>query len=327
MIKLSGLQAEKDRLERELKRIRGSADKETDRYLKENSELKAQYSKLEGELRTIEFEQAEKEKIYREELAKKREELNRLQNIIDVAHSTQQILSAESSETKRAALKMQRNQMKLLHRAKDLCTEHLQQVLREETERQTREQSDQLALLEKSLSEEMVEKARNERRCQQLLNAVWSMRDDIDHPDITPENFVQRLPELKQYVEDALDYHRKVAVKELKSEVKTAIPDIEFSEGETVAESVQRYINSRVGQKESEYQRVLQRGEEREKRLRQKLQDSMRKVKQMQSYEKQDSEDELMASLDQMKSEWDLKKRQLDEKMRQLKTSSVRNDL
>ena len=324
MLKLAGLQSEKERLETELKVVKGGADRETDRYLQENSQLKERYSQLEDELKTIEHQHSVKEKMYREELSKKKEELGKLRKIIEVAQNTQQELTNEAAELKQVASKMQRNQVRLLRRAKELCLEHLTQALSKENAKETEEQASQLANLAAVLKHEKLEQAKNERRCQQLLEAIWSMRSDVEHPDITPADFTKRLPELKAFVESALDYHRTMAIESLKEEVRKVIPDIEFGSGETVIESVQKYIDGKVNEKEREYQRVLKRGEEREKKLRQKVHESLGKVQQMEL--KDASEDEILADLDKMKSEWELRKRQLDEKMKAIKAGSIASD-
>lgn len=318
MLKLAQLQSEKSRLEVQLKMVKGGADRETERYLQENSQLKERYSQLEDELKTIEHQHSVKEQMYREELKKKRDELGKLRKIIEVAQNTQQELTQEAKQLKQVAEKMQRNQIRLLRRAKELCLEHLTQTLSEENEKETQEQATQLSNLASVLKHEKLQQAKNERRCQQLLDAIWAMRSDTDHPDITPADFTKRLPELKVFVENALDYHRKLAVDSLKAEVKKAIPDIEFGEGETVIESVQRYIDRKVREKEGEYERVLKRGEAREKRLRDKVQASLGKVQDMEP--KAGSDDDILADLDNMKREWELRKRQLDEKMKAIKS-------
>ena len=318
MLKLAQLQSEKSRLEVQLKMVKGGADRETERYLQENSQLKERYSQLEDELKTIEHQHSVKEQMYREELKKKRDELGKLRKIIEVAQNTQQELTQEAKQLKQVAEKRQRNQIRLLRRAKDLCLEHLTQTLSEENEKETQEQATQLSNLTSILKHEKLQQAKNERRCQQLLDAIWAMRSDADHPDITPADFTKRLPELKVFVENALDYHRRLAVDSLKEEVKRAIPDIEFGDGETVIESVQKYIDRKVREKEGEYERVLKRGEEREKRLRDKVQASLGKVQDMEP--RAGSDDDILADLDNMKREWELRKRQLDEKMKAIKS-------
>ena len=318
MLKLAQLQSEKSRLEVQLKMVKGGADRETERYLQENSQLKERYSQLEDELKTIEHQHSVKEQMYREELKKKRDELGKLRKIIEVAQNTQQELTQEAKQLKQVAEKMQRNQIRLLRRAKDLCLEHLTQTLSEENEKETQEQATQLSNLTSILKHEKLQQAKNERRCQQLLDAIWAMRSDADHPDITPADFTKRLPELKVFVENALDYHRRLAVDSLKEEVKRSIPDIEFGDGETVIESVQKYIDRKVREKEGEYERVLKRGEEREKRLRDKVQASLGKVQDMEP--RAGSDDDILADLDNMKREWELRKRQLDEKMKAIKS-------
>jgi hypothetical protein len=143
------------------------------------------------------------------------------------------------------------------------------------------------------------------------------MREGAQHPKITPADFADRLPELKAFIDESLQYYEQRAVDQLKWEVQKRLPDIEFGE-ESVGVAVQKYTARKVQEKEREYQRAMRRAEERERRLKQRLKESLARIQQIED-PSSESEDGLLVQLDEMKREWDLQKRQLDNKMRELK--------
>ena len=290
MLQLSKLNAEKENLERELAQVKGSTERETIRYTQENEQLQQQFAQIEDELKTIEWRQTTKEAAYKADLKQKQKQLRSLKNVINSSHQIQQNLSDEVANLKKAVIKTHKNQVKLIRRAKELCTEKLKETLELESQRQNMNEAQEIKELQNTLLKEKAEYRKNQRLCQSLLNAVWAISKEPPL-DITPETFTQKLPELKTYIQRALNYHKKIAIAELKEEVTKQIPDIDF-DTDNVIESVQSYIAKKVQEKDLEYQRIIKRGEEREKRLKQKLQDALTRIEQQQdNYEDSDDND------------------------------------
>jgi hypothetical protein len=317
MVKLSELRSEKSRLENERLQFQREAERTTQRYLDENSQVEQECKQLQAELQSLEVHFTSKERFYRDQLLTKKSELQSFRQAIEVARTTQETLSQEVADLRRAAVRMQRNQARLIHRARDLCTQEVAAVVSERVSRRTRDDSERLARLQADLDAERAEYDRNEELCRRFLEAIWAMREGAPHPDVTPADFVDRLPELKAFVDDSLEYYAQRAVDELKYEVQKRLPDIEFGE-DSVVVAVQKYTARKVQDKEREYQRAMRREEDRERRLKRKLRESLAKIQQMDD-PSSESEDGLLVELDEMKKEWDLRRRQLDDKMRELK--------
>jgi hypothetical protein len=312
--KLDGMMAERARLQGERNQIRETTQREADKYLQENSRLQQEHARLEEELRRIEEDHESKRQIYREQLSHKKAELNQFRSIAAVAQTAQRSLADEVEVLRQTALKMHRNQVRYCRKARDLCVDQLNLTIASERKRLKDEQADKLSRLETILQKERVEYEKNQRQCQQLLEAIWSMRKGQPHPNITAADFPERIPELKAFVDSALDWHQKSAVQELKLEITRAIPDLDFG-NDSVLIAVQKYIARKVAEKEDEYERELQRESQTETRLRERMKESVVK---MERIEKLTVEDDYMADFEQLKSEWDLQKRQLDQKMRDL---------
>ncbi|KAK8889846.1 hypothetical protein M9Y10_034600 [Tritrichomonas musculus] len=322
MLQLSKLSAERENLERELAQIKGSTERETIRYTQENEQLQQQFAQIEDELKTIEWRQTTKEAAYKADLKQKQKQLRSLKNVINSSHQIQQSLSEEVTSLKKTVLKVHKNQVKLIRRAKELCTEKLKETIELETQKQNMNEAQEIKMLQNTLLKEKTEYRKNQRLCQSLLNSIWAISKEPPL-DITPETFTQNLSELKSYIQRALTYHKEIAIAELKEEVTKQIPDIDI-DTDHVIESVQAYIAKKVQEKDLEYQRILKRGEEREKRLKQKLHDAIIKIEQNQvNFDESDDNDEaIISDFEKTREEWDLQKKQLDEKMKMLKMSS-----
>ena len=321
MLKLSKLNKEKENLDRELAQIKGSTERETIRYTQENAELQKQFSQIEDELKTIEWRQSTKEAAYKADLKQKQAQLQSLKNIINSSHEIQVQLSDEAENLRNSVIKMQKNQIRLIRRARELCGEKLQEAIDFESQQQNFNEAQQIKSLQGALLKEKAEYRKNQRMCQSLLNAIWAMSNE-EHPDITPETFTQRVPELKQYIQRALNYHKEAAITELKEEVQKQIPEIEIGD-ENIVDSVQRYIAEKLKEKDSEYQRILKRGEEREKRLKSKLQDALSKIERYQDSDDEDEDDAIINDFEKIKDEWDMQKKQLDEKMKTIRNGAT----
>lgn len=322
MAQLSKLNIEKENLERELIQIKGSTERETARYAEENEQLQKQFLEIENELKTIEWRQTTKESAYKEDLQKKQAQLQTMKSVIVKAHEIQHGLSDEVSDVKKAVQKMSKNQIKLIRRARELCTEKLKEIIEFESQKQNLTEVREIKSLQDTLLREKAEYRKNQKICQSLLNAIWAISNE-QPLDITPENFTENLNELKQFIQRALAYHRENAVAELKEEVRKQIPDLEL-DSENVIESVQNYISQKIQEKDQEYQREIKRGMEREMRLKKQLQETLSKIEQIQAEGDDNSnEDEMILSdFEKTKEEWDLQKKLLDEKMKMLKMGS-----
>lgn len=324
--KLARMQENRANLEKELLIVKGSAERDIDRYTEENEQLRQQFIGLEDELKQIEWRQSTKETQLKERLQKKQEELRHLRKVVEIAQTTQETLSVELKELRHCALKMQKTQKRYIQKAKELCTQKLQETLEIQDAQQKTEENDHLSKLSEALKSEKSKQRRNERLCQSLLNSIWEMGNpEVSHPDITPSNFAQKIDELKAYIDETIEYHRVKAVKELKSEVNKAIPDLEIGE-ENIYDAVQGHIHKKIKEKEEEYKSVLEEGHKREKRLKAKLADALKKINQMQPAVNDSDELDAVDDFDAMRREWDEQKRILDEKMRILSQDKGKNE-
>jgi hypothetical protein len=315
MVKLNKLKAEKHRLEQESSSFEDTASLQKEEYLTEHETLEKQNRRLDRELRALETKQLERHGAKKRELVHQQREVHRLDEVIALAQSTQRNLAQEIEEIRSLVLNMERKQSQLCSRAKELCIRQLSGGLTDAKISDSLEESPEFSALRAQRNSQKDGLTANEKTCQQLLSALWTLHSNKPHPKITVKNFVERLPELKQWLNETMEYNRELAVSELQEEVRKSLPGVRFDR-KTIIESVNKYVEEKTQETEEEYQQILRKGEKRERKLRERLQSTIEKLEKV---EKENSSRELLSDLERIRIEYGFQRRNLDEKMRELK--------
>ena len=324
LLQLSNLTQERDTMEKELAIIRGSTVKETLKYQKDNIALRNKFNSLEAELKSLETRQTQKEQIYLSKIKAKREELTNLQLIISKVKSFQNNLSEEVNSLRSSVILMQKKQLRMIQQAKSICKTEIDHQIESEIEKQNLIEVSTKKDLEARLNMARLEEKKAERLCQSLLDAIWTMRSGKEHPDITASNFPDRIDEVCTFIDTAIEEQKNNTIEELKLEVQSALPDIEFG-NKTISNAIEDHLRKKLQAKEKEYQKVIQKGNEREKKLREKLEDALGKIRQFHEDVSREDDEQVLAELDQLTSEWDQQKSQLDAKMAALQIIPPQN--
>ena len=324
LLQLSNLTQERDTMEKELAIIRGSTVKETLKYQKDNIALRNKFNSLEAELTSLETRQTQKEQIYLSKIKAKREELTNLQLIISKVKSFQNNLSEEVNSLRSSVILMQKKQLRMIQQAKSICKTEIDHQIESEIEKQNLIEVSTKKDLEARLNMARLEEKKAERLCQSLLDAIWTMRSGKEHPDITASNFPDRIDEVCTFIDTAIEEQKNNTIEELKLEVQSALPDIEFG-NKTISNAIEDHLRKKLQAKEKEYQKVIQKGNEREKKLREKLEDALGKIRQFHEDVSREDDEQVLAELDQLTSEWDQQKSQLDAKMAALQIIPPQN--
>ena len=314
LLQLSNLSQERESMEKELAIIRGSTAKETLKYQQDNIALKNKFASLEAELKNLETRQNQKEQFYLSKIKAKRQELTNLQLIISQTKSFQNNLTEEINALRSSVLQMQRKQLRMIQQAKNICKTEIDHQIESEIEKQNSIEMSTKKELESRLNAARLEEKKAERLCQSLLDAVWTMRSGKEHPNITAANFPDRIDEVCAYIDTAIEEQEQTTIQELKMQVQSALPDIEFG-NKTISNAIEDHLRKKLQAKEKEYERVIQKGNEREKKLREKLEDALSKIRQFHEDVSREDDEKALAELDQLTSEWDQQKSQLDAKM------------
>jgi hypothetical protein len=157
-----------------------------------------------------------------------------------------------------------------------------------------------------------------ENEARVLIDIAAEVTGDSRLRAISAEDFPERIGEIQNAIEEAIETRREAAVDRLKQEVGRQFPGIEFS-GTSVAASVKDHIRERIMAKERECQEILRKGELRERRLREKLDEALQKVQRLQNEAGEDFQ--FLDDFERSKREWEDQRRKLDARMSALVSS------
>ena len=323
--KLDQINEDRADLEAEFNRTRHYNHRQTQKLTIENQTLKQQYEELASKVEATEWRHARKEKMAKEALRRKEEAVATLHAVIDETESAYAHLHHDIEGLRLAAAKMQRIEQKLIHQAREMCTDELRRMVRDTKSTQQKVHSRRVARLQAAIEAEKKEQLRLEHACEAVLDGIWAVAPDgVEHPDVSVKDFPKRVTELRDFVLKTIEKEKKRANREFIAEINKEIDGIEFDHSEeTLGQAVERYIEEKVRAKQAECEDVLRSGAEREERLRAKLAKTRAKIQRLQG--KGDSDDLEVSELSKQQSEWVQQKEKLDGTMESLEQSRDEN--
>lgn len=291
--KLDQVNEDKYDLEMEYNRAKHYNHRQTQKLTIENETLKQKYEELASKVESTEWRHERKQQMAKEALRQKEATVANLHAVIDDVESTYAHLQHDVEGLKLAALKMQRVEQKLIHQAREMCTDELRRTVREITANQQTVRDRRISRLKAAIETEKRQQRKLERACESVLDGVWSLTsDDKEHPDVSVKNFPQRVGELQQIVNTAIEKAKKKANQAFLAEINQEMGGSGFvSPDETIQAAIERYVNEKVSEKEKQCEELLKAGAERERELRQHLESIRGKIQRLQGNAQSDDLD------------------------------------
>ena len=291
--KLDQVNEDKYDLEMEYHRAKHYNHRQTQKLTIENETLKQKYEELASKVESTEWRHERKQQMAKEALRRKEATVANLHAVIDEVESTYAHLQHDVEGLKLAALKMQRVEQKLIHQAREMCTDELRRTVRDITANQQTVRDRRISRLKAAIEAEKQQQRKLERACESVLDGVWSLTaDDKEHSDISVKNFPQRVGELQQIVNTAIEKAKKKANQAFLAEINQEMGGSGFiSPGETIQAAIERYVSEKVTEKEKQCEELLKAGAERERELRQHLESIRGKIQRLQGNAQSDDLD------------------------------------
>lgn len=313
--KLGRINAEHQEIEDKYEKAKIQGDSTTKSCKRKNEELKNTLESLESQLKSLEFRSARKEKAYKEKIEEKNQMASKMNSIVNSIQTSTNDLYKQLSSLRNSALKMKTGPSRLIARAKTYCLSQVEEAI-EKTESDLQDRkTNQLAKITTTIAMESSEQKSLERKCQSMLDAVWAIKPDADHPNVSPHDFPKRFNEVRDFIDSSLESRKEHAVEDLKQELQQVIPGIRFDSVDVHAAILKR-MKEEIKIKENQCQSILNKGEAREKRLRQKLDEALNKIQRLQSVNTNEVVD--LEEFERSKNSWEEQKKRLDQTMQSL---------
>jgi hypothetical protein len=315
-VRLEKANSERDVLEGEFRKLRQSHRMRIHKITLENEDLRRQYEALESTVESSNWKNSKREHKIRESLARQEQTIAAFHTVLTSASSTHLFLKQNVSELRTAIADLKRRHLRTIQRAKKVCLNRMQTAMHSIIQELHKTHEDKIAELRSQIAAEKAEQTRLKDVCESMLEDVWSMTPKgMKHPDIGSADFPRRVGELCQFIDAIVESEHQSAELSLKSQIQAEIPDIDIADGlSSLSEAIERYINEKVTARQRECEALLQKGIEREQKLRLKLNEALKRIRELQT-ETHPADSTLFADVSLKQDAWLAQKRALDDTM------------
>jgi hypothetical protein len=306
------VQLERDSLENEYARLEATHNEESLITAHQNADLKAQVESLESELKALEWQRVRRENSYQETLASKKRELAKLSRFVGTFQDAQRALCRQVTSLKSDAVKMKRSQLSYLRRSRGLIANRVNELIQQDAANQERDQARKVSRVSTRLGEVEEEQKSLKRQCRTVLKSLADA--DGQHSKLTSisvDELPKRLADIREYVAESIEERKEVALRRFKQQVIEEFPGIQIGEG-NVAAAVSNHIRDRLRAKEIECERILKKGEARERKLQEQLDRALQKIKKLQD---PGGDYRYLDEFERSKSAWEEQQRRTDARM------------
>ena len=312
LCEIDDLHSDADHLERELGREQHRHLRQMRKLATERDELKQRRDYLSDTAESREVDHARKEKQAQVRLKKKENAFTNIYSAVELAEATYERLRSDVGDLRAAVTKMQRVQRRLINQAKEVCTDELYRAVDEMNANRQGFEDRRLAQLRSALAAEKNEQKRLEEACAAVLEGIAGVTSK--KLQVSAKEFPHRVDDVVAFVDKVIAEEERKANAELKKQIGREIRDMRFGgRGESAADAVERYIEEKVAEKQSQCEEILRKGAERERKLRQKLDEALTKIQKLQGTVTSDAIE--ASEIDRKQNSWLEQKRRLDETM------------
>lgn len=308
------------RLETVLRDQKIRSQRDIIRNLQENQKIIDKYSLHKTNNDTFQICYSKKANELIKELQKKENLLFNLHSLIDQTKVINEQLILEVNNLKSSTYKMFKTQKKQFKRTKNLCITETNRFQFHIPSKFLSQQKEVQNYLKSQIDQDEFQQQKLNELAESLLQSIWAFSDEsFHHPNITLDNFNENISELCNFFDSAIQHQRIKTHSELQQEIHKTIPNLQVQKGESIENLVACFVKTELDSKEKEYQRILKKAEKREKILKEKLNDSVNRIKFLQKIQVNEID---LKEIDDIKAKWEEKKQQLDESINSLKSIS-----
>ena len=315
--KLEAVTKEKSALEKEIESVTMAPVTANAQLTEKNEQLRKEIGEMEDELRLIQSRLQRKDKAFEDRIRQKNAQVGQMNVVIEEMMNAQQTLARKLAELKASAMRMQRGQLRLARRAKTMIETQIEETIESGASNFEVAGSNKLTKIAETLADEKDELRTAQRQAHAVLEVLEEMGVKVCAVDDLPKY----LNNLKKSISDVVENRRTQAVNKLRSEVEQQLPGIKLGKG-NLADAVERHLAMKIKEKESECDEVIRKGEEREKKLRQQLNEAIAKIEKLQATRGDDMS--YLEELEQSKHEYEEQQRKLDAQMNALSLGKMR---
>ena len=261
----------------ELRKERQNAEEQIKAAHVNNEQMKQDFEKLESIVRRAKDGQNQRKRMYHKEIMQNSAVLKRTaQEIREHQSLMQQLLLNNLNNVENEFLQTQKGYNSILRETKQNCAKTIKSLLKGYGQNLIRNSA--LNQYKFDIEKKQRELNSEEQRYADAIRVLNSQLDLRLPTSYDPSNIAF----IKQQIEDALHAKTQKEVDKVRREIQKEMPDIVLN-GNNWQQAVDDYIKKNIEQKEIECQKILKRSAKREQKLKQKLDEVLQDLHNMQT--------------------------------------------
>ena len=310
--KLTSIVKEKAKIENEFIEMQTNGSKQYDDVNKENEQIRAQIEILQSKLKSMEWKQANREKMFKRQIKEKDVEASQVKLLVTSTQDAHQLLTRQLKDIRSEFARLQRNQTRLMGQAKAMCLTQINGAIENKRSNIKKKNAKRIEKIKDIISQEKKIQSVTEKQMSSLIDILNGLADQtLSRLNIGVDDFVSRTGEIRDYIDDIIEARKKNSIDEIKRQVAEVIPGIEIG-NQNVMDAIDRHLKAKIKAKEAECQRIIKESEQREALLRQKLKEALERIQRLQNAE---SDYKYMDDFEKQKKEWENNGKKLDQTM------------
>lgn len=313
--RLAKVSKERKEMEMEFIHVNSASDDSIAAATRGNDEFKVQIESLEGELKALEWRFSRKDQVFQEKLRRKNEEVISINKVVEATIDAQQDLAQQVGRIREATGKLHRGQIRLVRQSKTMVLTQIEESTEAGCSRLDARHSKELARASATLASEKAELASAERQAKAMLDSLEELGVTVCALDDLPRS----VETVKHSIEAMIEDRKEQAIERLRREIEDQFQGMSIK-GENIADAIEKHVTETIRRKEGECNEILQKGETRERKLRQKLDEAIAKIQMLQNERSDDLR--YLDDFERSRRQYEVQQRTLDEKMSALSRKS-----
>jgi hypothetical protein len=275
---LSKVNAECNTLKQELAQSQRRHAHENSVIATDNAILQRKYEDLDGHYMALGWRKDQKEVLYQTHLQIMTQEIGYLRRALMISHSANHHLKEGLKDLQNYVLSSTKKNIRMLRKVKVSIFDLTQLHIAKSAEKQSRKGNRQIAAINSELQTEKLKHQQLQSATQFLLDSIWNISPyRKDTSKVTIDEFPLKISEVHSFLEASIEDQRKAVTEDFKKELAISHP--ELSQDGSRATTLKEIVDAVIEEKDAEIEAKVRRFEEKEKKLRRVLENTVSVVR------------------------------------------------
>jgi hypothetical protein len=332
--KVESLYREKETMQQELATERRRFAHENSIIVSDTTELQRKYNELDGHYKSLGWRRDQREQNYQSQIQSRERVIRLLRKGLLKVQTVNRYLTDELRNLREFVTRFAKQELRLMRSAHELLATRIQMEITQTITKQKKKGNRRFAVLETEFRSEKLALDQLRGASQLLLDSVWHLSSRGKKViQIPVEEIPRRIAEVHSHIRQSIEDQKQIAIEEVRRELSMHLPEIEGFRNRSLTEAVISVFSERLTEKENELTVDLKAAQNRERKMKRKLESVLSQVQSITTPVKLESPVRKVVELEgieELRDDWEIQRKQLDLKMSELTrgmSSSLENHI